>query len=285
MPTNRELFFELLKKNNKYLTRLVVKSLLNDANDFTDELALYKDFDKDVPNYEELKEKIARVESGEPFQYVLGYANFIDTYFEVNKSVLIPRQETEQLVIDLKSVLESRYKGSKITIADIGTGSGAISISLKKYFPSADVYATDIDQDCIDVAASNAFRLEKDVTFIRGNMLEPLIKYNIRVDVLVSNPPYIDGPETIDEQVWKYEPHKALLASPDTKYYEEIIANADKVLNPGAVIAFEIGEEMEESLTEIIKKYMPGAKYYFAKDIYGKLRFLYIINQGEEIYA
>lgn len=285
MPTNRELFFELLKKKSKYLTRLVIKSLLNDANNFVDEVSLYQHFDEEVPNYEELVKKIERVENGEPFQYVLGYANFIDKYFEVNPSVLIPRQETEQLVIDLKSVIEKRYGKEPISIADIGTGSGVIAISLKRYFPDAQVTATDIDQDAIDIAAGNAGRLDTDVMFIRGNMLEPLIKYNIRVDVLVSNPPYIDGPVTIDEQVWKYEPHKALLASPDTFFYEEIIKNADQVLNPGALLAFEIGEEMEESLTEIINKYMPGSKFYFAKDLYNKTRFLYIINEGENTNA
>ncbi len=285
MPTNRELFFQLLKKKNKYLTRLVIKSLLNDANGFLDEVTLYQHFDEEVPDYEELSKRIERVENGEPFQYVLGYANFIDKYFEVNSSVLIPRQETEQLVIDLKTIIEKRYGDEPISIADIGTGSGAIAVSLKKYFPKTQVTATDIDQDAIDVAASNAGRLDQDVMFIRGNMLEPLIKYNIKVDVLVSNPPYIDGPTTIDEQVWKYEPHKALLASPDTFFYEEMLKNADKVLNPGALIAFEIGEEMESSLTELVNKYMPGSKFYFAKDLYNKTRFLYIINEGENVNA
>lgn len=285
MPTNRELFFDLLKKNNKYLTRSVVKSLLNDANGFTNEFDLYKNFDLEVQNYDDLLSKIERVSNGEPFQYVLGYANFIDKYFEVNPSVLIPRQETEQLVIDLKTMIEKRFGDQQITIADIGTGSGAIAVSLKGYFKDANVYATDIDQDCIEIAAGNASRLDKDVLFIRGNMLEPLIKYNVRVDVLVSNPPYIDGPSTIDEQVWKYEPHKALLASPDTFFYEEILKNVDSVLNPGGIIAFEIGEEMEESLTQLVKKYLPGSNYYFVKDIYGKMRFLYIIEEGDKMYA
>ena len=285
MPTNRELFFNLIKKNNKYLTRLVIKSLLNDANNFTNEMDLYKNFDLEVPNYEDLLKKIERVENGEPVQYVLGYANFIDKYFEVNPSVLIPRQETEQLVIDLKSLIQTRFGGNSIQIADIGTGSGAIAISLKRYFDNAQVYATDIDQDAIDVAASNAGMLGYDVLFLRGNMLEPLIKHEIKVDVLVSNPPYIDGPNTIDEQVWKYEPHKALLASPCTFFYEEILKNIDKVLNPGGVIAFEIGEDMEEALTVIVKKYMPGSNFFFSKDLYNKTRFLYIIEQGDEINA
>lgn len=285
MPTNRELFFQLLKKNNKCLTRLVIKSLLNDANGFNDELSLYKNFDIEVPNYDELMHKIERVENGEPFQYVLGYANFIDTYFEVNSNVLIPRQETEQLVIDLKSLISSRYKGMPITIADIGTGSGAIAVTMKKYFPNCNVYATDIEQNAIDVAASNAGRLNQDVLFIRGNMLEPLIKYGIKVDVLISNPPYIDGPDTIDEQVWKYEPHTALLATPDTFFYEEMLKNADKIMNSGGMMAFEIGENMEDSLTELVKKYIPGSNYYFIKDLYNKTRFLYIINQGEETNA
>jgi len=284
MPTNREVYFNLLKSNNKYLTRLVIKSLLNDANGFWDEISLYKSFDLPCNNYDDLIKKIERVKNGEPFQYVLGYANFIDQYFEVNPHVLIPRQETEELVIGAKLLIEKAFPTSiNLSIADICTGSGCIGITLKKYFPSAVVYGTDIDNECLKVARRNAKMSE--VIFLRGNLLDPLIQEGIKVDVIISNPPYIQNHEEIDEQVWKFEPHLALLAKPSTFFYEEIIKKADEVLNENGLLLFEIGEDMEKPLAEIVDKYYPNAKVIFSKDIHNKLRFLYIIKRGGKNYA
>ena len=282
MPINREIDFDLNNRKNKYLTRLVIKSLLNDANDFQDEMSLYKYFDLDCLNYDELMKKVERIEKGEPYQYVLGYANFIDRYYEVNEHVLIPRQETEELVINVKAMIESGFKaGAPITVADIGTGSGVIACSLKRYFPNAHVYGTDISDECLAISRKNAANLGLNVEFLKGNMLEPLIEKDIKLDVLVSNPPYIDKVEEIDEQVYKYEPHLALLANPSTKFYEEIIKHADEVMKPDGVMAFEIGEDMEEPLIDIVYKYFPTANILFSKDMYNKTRFLYIIDTGQ----
>lgn len=284
MPTNREVYFSLNNKKNKYLTRLVIKSLLNDANGFVDEISLYKYFDMECQNYDDLMKKVEHIENGEPFQYVLGYANFIDCLFDVDKNVLIPRQETEQLVINVKSMIESGFqKDAPIVIADIGTGSGVIAITLKKYFPNARVYATDIDEKALEVAKRNSNKLSKNIEFLQGNMLEPLKKANIKVDVLVSNPPYIERVEEIDPQVYKYEPHKALLAKPSTLYYEEVFNLANEVVKPDGIMAFEIGEDMEEALSDLVFKYFPNANILFSKDIYGKTRFLYIIDKGEVV--
>ena len=284
MPTNREVYFNLLKSNNKYLTRFVIKSLLNDANGFWDEISLYKSFDLPCNNYDDLIKKIERVKNGEPFQYVLGYANFIDQYFEVNPHVLIPRQETEELVIGAKLLIEKAFPTSiNLSIADICTGSGCIGITLKKYFPSAVVYGTDIDNECLKVARRNAKMSE--VIFLRGNLLDPLIQEGIKVDVIISNPPYIQNHEEIDEQVWKFEPHLALLAKPSTFFYEEIIKKADEVLNENGLLLFEISEDMEKPLAEIVDKYYPNAKVIFSKDMHNKLRFLYIIKRGGKNYA
>ena len=281
MPTNREVYFSLINKKNKYLTRLVVKSLLNDVNGFNDEVSLYKDFDLDCPHYEELMAKAKRIEEGEPFQYVLGYANFIDRYFDVTPDVLIPRQETEQLVINVKAMIESTFiENANIKILDVGTGSGVIAITLKRYFPNADVYAVDIDEKALEVARKNAANLGQKVEFLQGNMLEPLLNKGVYFDVIVSNPPYIENVETIDEQVFKYEPHKALLANPSTFFYEEIFKHADELLKPDGIMAFEIGEDMEEPLMDVVYKYFPTANILFSKDIYNKTRFLYIIEKG-----
>ncbi|HNX15966.1 MAG TPA: peptide chain release factor N(5)-glutamine methyltransferase [Bacilli bacterium] len=284
MPTNREIYFNLLNSNNKYLTRLVIKSLLNDANGFVDEVSLYKAFDLPCQNYQRLENNIERVKSGEPFQYVLGYSNFIDQYFEVNPHVLIPRQETEELVISARLLIQKIFTDtSNLRIADICTGSGCIAVTLKRYFPSASIFATDIDEECLKVAKRNADQL--DITFFRGNLLDPLIKEGLKFDVIISNPPYIQNFEEIDEQVWKFEPHLALLAKPSTYFYEKMISQCDEILNKQGVMIFEIGEDMEKPLTEIIDKYLPNAIVKFSKDMHNKMRFLYIIKKGDNNYA
>lgn len=282
MPTNREIYFSLINENNKHLTRLVVKTLLNDANNFEDpNLSLYKHFDEECFNYEKLMDNVNRVRSGEPYQYVLGYANFIDRNFCVDKNVLIPRQETEELVMNAKIIIDKAFKDdAPITIADIGTGSGVIAITLKRYFPNARVFATDIDEKCLEIAKKNAILQGLEVEFLKGNLVDPILKKNLKLDVLISNPPYIEDESTIDEQVFKYEPHSALLAKPCTRYYEEILKHANELVKPDGVLIFEIGEDMEEALMDIAGQYLPGDSIIFSKDIYKKTRFMYIIREG-----
>ena len=113
-------------------------------------------------------------------------------------------------------------------------------------------------------------------------MLEPILGEK-DIDVIISNPPYILDESTVDPQTLKHEPHLALFANPVTKYYEEILTSIDKQLmnDKKFIIAFEIGEDMEESLTDIIETKYPGIMYRFDKDIYGKTRFLYIVKNEE----
>ena len=108
-------------------------------------------------------------------------------------------------------------------------------------------------------------------------MLEPI---NEKLDVIVSNPPYIESEETISKQTLKYEPHLALFASPKTKYYREILFNLQKMKGE-FFIAFEIGEDMEKELTDLLEDEFQGLGYSFDQDIYGKTRFLYILKKKE----
>lgn len=286
MPTNREVYFSLLKENNRYLNRTVVTSLLCYTNSFDCNLTLYKNFDKECLNYDNFLSLIERIKNGEPYQYVIGKANFIDLKFNVNPSVLIPRQETEELVIGTKVMVDKMFGSfSKITIADVCTGSGVIGVYMKKFYPLSEVYASDIDEECLKVAKSNSELYNFKVNYFQGDLLEPLIKNNIKLDVLVCNPPYIGDESTIDEQVWKYEPHKALLASPKTLFYERIFQDAEKVMNNNALLAFEIGEDMEGKLSDLVEKYFPNSAYKISKDMYGKYRFLYIMIKEDGNYA
>ena len=286
MPTNRELYFSLVKENNKFLNRTVVNILLCFVNGFENNLTLYKNFDSECQKYDEFLSVVERVKNGEPYQYVIGKANFIDLTFNVNPSVLIPRQETEELVIGTKVMADKLFPPfTKLTIADVCTGSGVIGLYLKKLYKLSEVYLTDIDEKCLEVARSNSELHHLPVTLLQGDLLEPLIEKAIKLDILVCNPPYIGDKSTIDEQVWKYEPHKALLANPKTLFYERIFKDADKIMNKNSILAFEIGEDMEDEICVLVEQYFPNSAYKLSKDIYGKLRFLYIMIKEDGNYA
>ena len=275
MPTNRDLYFKLLSEDNQYLNKSVIISLLADASKFDDRMVLYANFDREVLDLERLLVNVDLIKKGMPYQYVLGYSFFLGNKIIVNKDVLIPRQETEQLTVDTIVYLKKTFKGEQApVIADVCTGSGAIACAIEKEIPNAKIYATDISSYALKVAKKNT----KNVEMLCGNLLQPLIDNKVKLDVLICNPPYIENIDNIDKQVWKYEPHLALIAVPGTKCYEEIFKNAHKVMNEHYLMAFEIEEDMEEKLIKLINKYLGECTYRFHKDIYGKTRFLYIIK-------
>jgi release factor glutamine methyltransferase len=112
-------------------------------------------------------------------------------------------------------------------------------------------------------------------------MLKPFINNGFKADAIVCNPPYIENEKTIDEKTWKQEPHLALLAKPGTMYYEKVLKDYLKIVNDTYVLAFEIGEDLEEPLTELVNRYCKDSKYYFEKDMYDRVRFLYITGKKE----
>ena len=285
--TYREKYFELQKLKNKYLNLSAIKSLLIDNGGFADFFNLLKHFDEEIKDEKKLESQIERLTSGEPLQYVLGYAYFVNSNYIVSPDVLIPRQETEQLAVSVLSMIVKMFgKEPNITIVDIGTGSGILGIYLKEYFKNSNVICTDISEKALQIAMKNAANHKVDVVFKKGDMLEPILDEK-NISVIVSNPPYIPSEDTVDPQTLKHEPHLALFASPSTKYYEEILTSIDKqLLNDNKfLIAFEIGEDMEEDLTNLLEKKYPGIMYRFDKDIYNKTRFLYIVNNKEFIDA
>lgn len=281
--TYREKYFELQKLKNKYLNPTAIKTILMDDGGYKDFYDLLRHFDDEIKDVNKVNSDVKKITSGEPLQYVLGYAYFINSNYIVSKDVLIPRQETEQLAVGvLTQIVKMFGKDPEITIVDIGTGSGVLGIYLKEYFTKSRVICTDISDKCLKISQSNAELHHVDIEIKQGDMLEPIIGEK-DIDVIISNPPYILDESTVDPQTLKHEPHLALFANPVTKYYEEILTSIDKQLmnDKKFIIAFEIGEEMEESLTDIIETKYPGIMYRFDKDIYGKTRFLYIVKNEE----
>lgn len=281
--TYRQKFFELKNLNNKYLNLTAIKTLLVDNGNYKDFFDLLNHFDDEIKDVNKLNSQIEKITYGEPLQYVLGYAYFVNSNYIVTNDVLIPRQETEQLAVGvLTQIIKLFGKSPKITIVDIGTGSGILGIYLKEYFPKSRVICTDISDKCLKISEKNAKLHNVSVELRQGDMLAPIMDEN-SIDVIVSNPPYILDESTVDPQTLKYEPHLALFANPDTKYYEEILTSIDKQLlnDKKFIIAFEIGEDMKDRLTNIIESKYPDIMYKFEKDIYGKDRFLYIVKNEE----
>lgn len=275
MPTNREIYFQLIKENNQYLNRNVILDFLVDVNEVADRMSLYSIFDNEVKNFETFLSFVDLAKKGIPYQYILGYAYFLGNKIKVNKDVLIPRQETEQLTVDTIVTIQKIFKKEDTpVIVDVCTGSGAIAASIEKQIPFAKIYATDISKEALEVAKENV----KNVELLQGNLIDPLIDKGIKVDILICNPPYIEDTKRIDKQVWDYEPHLALLASPGTKCYEEIFSKVHLITNEHFFMAFEIEDDMEKPLIELMNKYLEGVSYRFHKDIYDKTRFLYIIK-------
>ena len=276
--TYRDKYLELLKIKNQYINNTVIKTLLMDDGGYKDFTDLIVHFHDEIKNEKKIDDNLNRIINGEPMQYVLGYAYFVNSNYIVTPDVLIPRQETEQLAVACLVRITREFKDQKdLVIADIGTGSGILAIYLKECFPDAYVIATDISEKALQIAKINAEKHKVDIDFRLGDMLEPIKE---KLDVIVSNPPYIESEETVSEQTLKYEPHLALFASPKTKYYREILFNL-QVMNDEFFIAFEIGEDMEKELTDLLEDEFPGIGYSFDQDIYGKTRFLYVAKKKE----
>lgn len=222
-----------------------------------------------------INDAIKRLENGEPVQYIVGNVNFYGYELMVNNDVLIPRRETEELV---EEVLKRSQVFSNPTIIDVGTGSGAIAISLSKEL-NKHIYASDISSSALDIAKSNSIKNNADVTFLEGDMLIPYIKKNIKVDIIVSNPPYIKEDEEIEDIVKNNEPHLALYAKNNgLEFYESILKNAKNILNNNFLIAFEIGYTQGEDIKMLAKKYLGDVTVEIKKDLSLKNRMLFVYN-------
>lgn len=224
---------------------------------------------------DKLEEGIKRLESGEPVQYIVGNVDFYGSIINVNKKVLIPRFETEQLIEKTLKYFEN--KRENIKIADLGTGSGCIAITLKKQLPNSIVDAVDISPSALEIAKNNARQNNTYVNFYHGNMLEPLKR---KYHLIISNPPYIDKSEQIMDIVKNNEPELALYADNEgLYYYEEILKKASNYLEDDFVIAFEIGYKQGQKIIALSKKYLPDALASVEKDLSGKDRFVFITSK------
>lgn len=243
------------------------------------EIDLYLEKDREAnPEVEaKFEDGVKRLLNDEPLNYVLGYSYFYGYKLKVNEGCLIPRFETEELVGRVLTCYDEYFKGKKINVCDIGTGSGAIAIALKKEEPNMNVTASDISLDALKLAEENAKSNNADVTFLCGSMCDPLIEKGIKVDILVSNPPYIKQDEVLENSVKDFEPHVALFGGDDgLKFYRMIFERAKELVNPNGFMFFEMGYDQKENLTNLAKKMFENAEVEVFKDINGKDRMLMV---------
>ena len=212
-------------------------------------LDLYLEFERelDEPTLAKLREMVKRRAAGEPLQYITGEAEFCGLKFVVDRRVLIPRPETELLVETVLEQVKPRLTlhASRFTLVDLGTGSGCIAVALAKKVDGAEVYATDSSAEALAVARGNAARhgVEKKIRFLQGDLLQ-VIPDSLRVDVLVSNPPYIASGELagLPKEVRDFEPVQALVAGEDgLKVIRRIVSDASRFLLPDGILALELG--------------------------------------------
>lgn len=194
----------------------------------------------------------ARLNQQEPVQYILGEAHFFGRPFIVNRSVLIPRPETEELVRFVVDHAKSLPK-KDLQIVDIGTGSGCIAISLALSLPSSKIFATDISADALDLASQNVQRLNANVQLQLHNILENPLPFP--VDVMVSNPPYIakHEREQMSKNVVDYEPDIALFVNNDEPliFYKILLRRAKESLVQDGLLAVEINERFGREIAEL----------------------------------
>lgn len=238
---------------------------------------LDKEVDSDIEKL--YKSSLEALKENKPIQYVIGNVNFYGLKFIVNKNVLIPRFETEELVEQVVEYTKDLNK-DKIKILDLGCGSGAIGLTLKSILKDSEVTLTDISKDALEVAKLNANNLNLDVTFIESDWFSnvKLEKY----DIIVSNPPYIRTDEEIEEIVKNNEPSLALYGGVDgLDCYRKILANIKPYLNNKFLIAFEIGESQKEEIYDIVNNYLKDIEITCKKDLYGRNRMIFVRNKND----
>ena len=243
-----------------------------------DRATFFRDLEEPVTDSDRqhLDDLVVRRLRREPLNYITGFREFYGLSFEVSDSVLIPRQETELLVETVISLARSRPK-HEIKICDVGTGSGAIAISLAVNLPFAEIIAIDISQSALDIADANrrTHGVYNRVTLRRGNLLEPV---DFKPEIIVSNPPYIPmGDLSLLQPEIQYEPRVALDGGTDgLELIRGLLSQSlDKVSSTGAIL-FEIDSSQENSARILAREYFPNSHISVLDDLSGSSRAILI---------
>lgn len=218
---------------------------------------------------------LERITNFEPIQYILGYAYFMDEKFKVNSSTLIPREDTAGIIDLVSSYL---IQNSQAKILDIGTGTGILAITLAKMFPQAQVFATDISKDALEVARDNAKEHQVKVQFIESDLFTQINEGDF--DIIVSNPPYISEGERplMDESVKRFEPSIALFADNEgLAFYQQFAREVANYMNENGMIVVEIGFQQADSVSQIFKEHLVNKQVKVHRDLNDKDRYVQVL--------
>ena len=253
--------------------RLDVEMLLKKALGDVDSMYIRMYLDKELTDEQEkyFLEMIKERLNERPIAYIIGNREFMGLDFFVKEGVLIPRPDTETLVEEIIELCKN--KSEEINILDIGTGSGAITVSLAKYIENSKVMSFDISDIPLEVGKINAINNEVDnkIEFVKSDVFSAIKDTEKQFDVIVSNPPYIPKKdiETLHTQVKDYEPYNALEGGEDgLDFYRQITKESIDYLKQGGILAYEVGHDQAEDVSEIMKSY-GYTKIYKKKDIQG----------------
>ncbi|WP_423215488.1 peptide chain release factor N(5)-glutamine methyltransferase [Streptococcus equinus] len=235
---------------------------------------LHQNKDVSAQNQALIEDIMSQLKEHRSPQYITGKAYFRDLELAVDERVLIPRPETEELV-DL--VLKENSKAD-LQILDIGTGSGAIAISLKSARPDWHVTASDISSEALQLAKENSERNQASLDFIESDVFNQI---SGKFDVIISNPPYIayDDEDEVGVNVLASEPHLALFADEDGfAIYRRIIEGASSHLTENGKLYFEIGYKQGDGMRRLLAKHFPEKRVRVLQDIFGKDRMVVMDN-------
>lgn len=252
--------------------KLDIEILLSKALGDVDRLYIHLNLHKELTKeqLDSFNKMIQDRLKGRPIAYIVNNREFMGLDFYVEEGVLIPRPDTEPLVEEVIELVKGK---ENLKIVDIGTGSGAITVSLAKYIKDCQVYSLDISDKALSIGLKNAIsnEVEDKINFIKSNIFSGIEDKGLELDVIVSNPPYIRRAdiETLHTQVKDYEPYIALEGGEDgLNFYRDITRESVKYLKDKGILAFEVGHDQAEDVSEILK-HNGYTNIYTKKDLQG----------------
>ena len=254
--------------------RLEAEVLLAEALD-CQRIQLYTRFDEQPPTQQltEFRDWVKRRAAGEPVAYLAGHREFYSLRFHVDSNVLIPRPETEHLVVAAVEFAKS-LNSNPIRIIDVGTGSGCIAVTLATLIENCKIAATDISEPALEIAKSNAAHhaVESKMHFFAGDLLDALPPGSSPVHLIVSNPPYIGKLEisTVDDQVKNHEPDIALFSGDHgTEIIQRLVNDAAQFLLPQGALMFETSPIIMDRCVDLVRNHQAYSEVRVIKDFSG----------------
>ena len=265
-------------EDSLYEARMLLGHVLNMP---PEELFMQPEYILNRDQIDTLQMLVQRRLKREPASYILEHKEFYGIRFKVDRRVLIPRPETETLVEEALLYIKNRTNISTdghIIVADIGTGCGAIAISIAVNCPGVKCYATDISENALEVARQNAVdhHVADRITFLHGNLLEPLPE---SVDMICANPPYIKSSDikSLNPEINLFEPYIALDGGQDgLSYVKQLLVYATQSLRPHGCIMIEIGQGQDTQVIDFIRRFHKNAHFKFSYDLNGIKRIVSI---------